>query len=227
MPLPWQVGKRPVRENNKFTGKWEPDPDYVPPDPDIAEAEEQAMSAPETPAAPGPAQRPRQRKDKGAKSTRRSMPKPDEKKLGKGEKEAPKGRRRTKAETVAELAAQLKGGHDLASMFTGLDSLRITEPQALALTEPVLETCEKYGISLDAMACPELKLLFALTAVYFPMYLNLQQEIAAKSAKPADAYEVHPNPPPNANGHAPEGMQPPFERPMQFGEPVADAAPAQ
>lgn len=92
---------------------------------------------------------------------------------------------KSRSEQIGGLAEQIFGLHQLASMMTGLQSLLITDKQAVALAGPVIDCAKKWNIPLSVEGWPELQLLATAAAIYVPLAATLQMEIAARRAKSA------------------------------------------
>lgn len=92
------------------------------------------------------------------------------------------------AKSIAKTAVSIKAAHELAAMMTGLQSLCMTDQQALTLAGPVHECCKKYGLNLNTVMGPEVQLVLAAAMVYSPMLRALQAEVEYKrqaGARPA------------------------------------------
>ncbi len=119
-----------------------------------------------------------------------SEPRPKQGQQQQRERPKTKPAPKTIAQIKAEWAKQLKGGHDLASLFTGVESFRITDEESIILADPFVDTLEYLGIPIDGGAFPPLTLLLSVIMVYGPKLKAIEEEIRAKQAKPADAREV-------------------------------------
>lgn len=176
--------------------------------------------APET----KPAAAPKRRKRAGSKSA--AAPRP-------GPATAPKDDARAKG--VKKMAQSIRGGHELAAMFTGLRSLLLDEKQAALLAEPAYDVCKKYDLDglLDYVIGPETALLGALVMVYGPMLRMMQAEVQerqrAAQARPAGAQDANGNvfyPDFAGRPVAPDQPMPPAPQQdsvIRFGEPGAEA----
>lgn len=173
------------------------------PDP---EATVEASPQPQPPR--GPAKKATQRKQKGRKA-----PFPDASPDKKEDRNKTAEARRQKR--IIEMARNLKGGHELASMFTGLQSFLITDDQAMLLADPALAVCQKYGISVEMVLGPEVQLLTVCAMIYGPMARRLQAEVEAKRQE--GLRSAHPNAPPPPRPGAevirPAAWQPPPQSP--------------
>lgn len=138
------------------------------------------------------------------------MPQPDPDKTKAGASKTSEDRRK---KDVIEMARSLKGGHELASMFTGLQSILITDDQALLLAEPAFAVCKKYNLNLNAVLGPEFQLATIAAMVYGPMLRNLQTEVEHKRQEALRTANVRPRTP--ADGNV---VYPPF-RPETSQEP--------
>jgi hypothetical protein len=124
------------------------------------------------PAPVGAATKPKQRKRSRTK-TGSAAPQPTAAKPGEQEKM-----------NVTKMADQLKDAHELASAFTGIESLKLTDAAAKKLAGPVVAVCEKWGLDLDMTMIfgPELGLLSAAVMIYVPMSNAVAHEVAMKRA---------------------------------------------
>lgn len=188
-----------------------------PPEP---EAGEQPIPQPQARTAP-PKEATR-RKQKGRGKTPFPSADPDKKEDRTKTAEARRQKR------VIEMARNLKGGHELASMFTGLESFLITDAQAMLLADPALAVCQKYGISVEMVLGPEVQLLTVVAMVYGPMARNLQAEVERKRQE--GLRTAHPNAPPPAPDHQtvvrPAAWNPPPPAPPTEDQPITFDVPA-
>lgn len=130
-------------------------------------------------------------------------------------------------EMRAYVARQIRGGHDVAAMFTGIDSLRIGDKEADSIAEPLLDTLDWMGIPLTGKLWPPVQLAVALALVYVPKLADIDAELRAKAAKQAEAEIV-----PNDNGPQPNGTAPMQGANYDFGNhavfaPVGPSSPVQ
>lgn len=185
------------------------------------------MNEPETVAQAAPSPEPVVPRAAPKEATRRKgkrrgpMPTPDPDKKEDRAKSAEQRRQKR----VTEMARNIKGGHELAAMFTGLQSFLVTDEQANLLADPALAVCQKYGISVEMVLGPEVQLLTAMAMIYGPMLRNLQHEAELKRQEGLRSADPNAPPPrrPGAEVIRPAAWQPPPQSPS----PAPPAAPTE
>lgn len=103
-------------------------------------------------------------------------------------------------EIKRQVAEQLKGGHELAALFTGLAELRITDQEAAMLAGPFVDTCIELGIPLDGKLWAPLQLIVAGAMVYGPRIGQIRAKVHEQRANAARAVNDPAEPPHAVNG---------------------------
>lgn len=166
-----------TKETKKTTLKAAPETPSPTPAPAAPEAPAQATSSPEKRGRGRPrkdgAAAPVSPSEASAASTGPGRPKSSAKK---------KGKISFDGDSLATLAKQVQGLHQLVALATGIPELQLREEEAQMLGGAIAAVCEEYDLSLSGKTGAMLQLAAAAAMVYAPRFAIVTQRVKQQQA---------------------------------------------
>ena len=86
------------------------------------------------------------------------------------------------AEAKERMARQVQGIHMMAAQLSGFGEFQISEPEAVMLSDAIINTSNEYGLSLSGKTGALIQLIGTAAIIYLPRFAVINAKIKAKKA---------------------------------------------